>query len=559
MKKLSLVMSGAVSLGSFQSGVLTELLYALDHQWGRGDDFRYQLDVITGASAGAMTAGLVAYATMNHFDRRSNIRRAWVDLVSIDRLMQNPPEHSFLSQEPIEAIASESIAPPFTTNNKARFAPEVLRVGLTLANLNGLNRRLLSQISDASFVSTFFDDRKLYRLAESGAPGTDDVRDPMTWDSVRRFAIASGAFPLAFAPLELLRSITEYDGLLLDSQTPFRGKFSYVDGGTFNNQPIGESVGLAREADRNGPTPERRYLFVNANADNSTYDPRFGDPPEELTFVSTAQRVAEVIFNQSRTSDWIRSLLINDQVQWRDDFFEALADLIARTTVEDPAAFSSQLEAVARPVIEGKSQHLEVLAPEGTFERELEATMRRHQASLLRIGEGETTLATPRNTRRYILALIFLTLDNIANLNNAKKIDISVISVPLGEKLAGQQLQAFGGFFKHEWREYNYRRGRIVAHAELRRFFNDDYPKEPGSESDYEIPAEWQRFPDESIESTDRRLREQFRDLVVERAQRLADDFRPTGFSLADSALRQPIRFAIGRLAARKLDDRLGL
>ena len=57
--KISLIMTGAVSLGSFQAGAITELLYALIYDFTKNDR-EYELDVITGASAGAMTAGLVA-------------------------------------------------------------------------------------------------------------------------------------------------------------------------------------------------------------------------------------------------------------------------------------------------------------------------------------------------------------------------------------------------------------------------------------------------------------------------------------------------------------------
>ena len=64
MKKVALIIAGAVSLGSYEAGALTELLYALDklnkksNEEGNGN--AYELDVITGASAGSLTAAMVA-------------------------------------------------------------------------------------------------------------------------------------------------------------------------------------------------------------------------------------------------------------------------------------------------------------------------------------------------------------------------------------------------------------------------------------------------------------------------------------------------------------------
>lgn len=101
--KISLIMTGAVSLGSFEAGAITELLYALDHFTKNGRE--YELDVITGASAGAMTAGLVANIVMNDFTRLSNLYKAWVEMVTIDDLLADPPGNSLLSRSPIERIA----------------------------------------------------------------------------------------------------------------------------------------------------------------------------------------------------------------------------------------------------------------------------------------------------------------------------------------------------------------------------------------------------------------------------------------------------------------------
>ncbi|MGD0436978.1 MAG: patatin-like phospholipase family protein, partial [Bryobacteraceae bacterium] len=64
-KKLAITISGAVSLGSYESGVVFEVLDALSqhNQWAHENnlpDERIEIDVLTGASAGGMTVSMLA-------------------------------------------------------------------------------------------------------------------------------------------------------------------------------------------------------------------------------------------------------------------------------------------------------------------------------------------------------------------------------------------------------------------------------------------------------------------------------------------------------------------
>ena len=65
MPNIALVLSGAVSLGSWEAGVLDELLGQLDRlNRDRETQDHFKIDVITGASAGALTAAMVGRAVM---------------------------------------------------------------------------------------------------------------------------------------------------------------------------------------------------------------------------------------------------------------------------------------------------------------------------------------------------------------------------------------------------------------------------------------------------------------------------------------------------------------
>jgi hypothetical protein len=64
-KKLAITIAGAVSLGSYESGVAFEVLDAIsqNNQWAsqnNSPDERIEIDVLTGASAGGMTVAMIA-------------------------------------------------------------------------------------------------------------------------------------------------------------------------------------------------------------------------------------------------------------------------------------------------------------------------------------------------------------------------------------------------------------------------------------------------------------------------------------------------------------------
>src|SRR5580698_10536805 len=107
-KKLAITISGAVSLGSYESGVAFEILDALSqhNQWAdqnKLSDERIEIDVLTGASAGGMTVAMIAQrllfdgAAMNP-PYNNPLYNAWVQDIDISKLLarraDEPPTHS---------------------------------------------------------------------------------------------------------------------------------------------------------------------------------------------------------------------------------------------------------------------------------------------------------------------------------------------------------------------------------------------------------------------------------------------------------------------------------
>ena len=93
--RLAITIAGAVSLGSYEAGVLYEVLDAI-HQHncvpGTPDEERIEIDVLTGASAGAMTAAIVAqkmlYAADEFRDPYDNpLYNVWVKQINLAGLL----------------------------------------------------------------------------------------------------------------------------------------------------------------------------------------------------------------------------------------------------------------------------------------------------------------------------------------------------------------------------------------------------------------------------------------------------------------------------------------
>src|ERR1041384_2992655 len=116
-KRLAITISGAVSLGSYEAGVLYEIIHAIgqhntDPATQEGE--RIEIDVLTGASAGGMTATIAAQklafeasAVAGPYDNA--FYRPWVADVSLDGLLAmhgiDDPTKSILSSQHVVDIS----------------------------------------------------------------------------------------------------------------------------------------------------------------------------------------------------------------------------------------------------------------------------------------------------------------------------------------------------------------------------------------------------------------------------------------------------------------------
>lgn len=170
-----------------------------------------------------------------------------------------------------------------------------------------------------------------------------------SWYRILSTALASGAFPTAFEPVLLERYKHEYGNALWPSQLKDRKEFSftYVDGGTFNNEPIRDAFKLAsfidaydeRESDRlimfvdpavppleTNLTVPGHKLFMLKNPSIGG-DGMIGDIDgidlERKTsldrLVSYVKDLAVAIIRQSRSLEGDKIYAVRKQMQLRDD------------------------------------------------------------------------------------------------------------------------------------------------------------------------------------------------------------------------------------------------
>lgn len=298
--EIGLVMAGAVSAGAYTAGVMDFLFEALD-AWeaakvaGTADIplHKVRLKIMTGASAGGMNAAISAAVArydfahvVNHdfgaappgHDPAANpFYKAWVrdvrieDMLATDDLNRQGPLRSVLNCEALDRIAGAvvdwKLAGAGNLSAKRAWLDGHFKVWLTLANLQGVPFEIrMTGATPLSHSMTLHQDMIQFAVPvespiPAGAAPYDHIvltpnnsqGDPAWW-SLGQAALATGAFPIALEPREIVHQRTDYEYryAYIDSQgqkanaNPWPGvnpppdcfHFASIDGGTFNNEPF---------------------------------------------------------------------------------------------------------------------------------------------------------------------------------------------------------------------------------------------------------------------------------------------------------------------------------
>src|SRR5579862_9363987 len=212
--KLAITVAGAVSLGTYEAGVLFEVIDAIgqhNRHPATTEDQKIIVYVLTGASAGGISATVLAQKLLYEagaLDGPYNnvLYRAWVQDLQFDSLMNlkpdEDPSHSILSSDLVDALSTRYVTARYSSGPPPQREPhpavkDSIQLGLALANLNGVDYAYPVRPSGI-FTYTEFQD-KLQVTADASC-------DNMAfWDTVRNAAISCSAFPFAFRVKDLIR------------------------------------------------------------------------------------------------------------------------------------------------------------------------------------------------------------------------------------------------------------------------------------------------------------------------------------------------------------------
>lgn len=280
--EIGLTMAGAVSAGAYQAGVIDFLFQALD-EWQaakeRGDptvpSHDVLLKVVTGASAGGMTAAVMTAMADRDFPRvadpagerhtSNNLFEAWVNRIDIADLLgkQDRGEDdlpSLLDSTVLDRIARDVFSSKLATKRRAYIASD-FRTILCFTNQRGVPYRIaFTGETGQGHDMTRHGDRLEFVLSAASPSGPDGYwleagnYSGENWDLLRSAALASGAFPIGLAPRMIRRRRKDYeshprrDGGVIEPSWDASGAseemcFWAVDAGVTDNEPFQ----LARE------------------------------------------------------------------------------------------------------------------------------------------------------------------------------------------------------------------------------------------------------------------------------------------------------------------------
>lgn len=521
--RIALIMGGGVSLGTFSGGALAQVIKLLKHV-ERGPA---KIDVVSGASAGSMTLGVMVYHLLkgsSNQEIEDALHEAWVKRISIDNLypedINRHETPSLFSNQIIEDIAGSIINTDEWTGSEEPhplFA-DGMKVSFSLTNLNGIPVRSEGQIirqpttgggaktgkrsvfSDA-VQTTFHQDNIRFVVRKNSDSNqkfdseyhvlrpwkTGDAQEK--WDVFRNGAIASGAFPGAFPPERILREKHEFGKWWPDDLAHAdRFMFDYLDGGILRNEPLREAIHMAAEQDQ-GQDVERVFIFIDPNVSgtNEVYPLTYNMPVSlkenfnitgqlestELTkpdymgkLMGVLGRFAGVLASQATFRDWLKAAHYNSLVEWRDELMKLFDEVQPKPGSDIEKNLDDLLETIYREKW-ARSNGSE------SEEVDMDAIKQNIQQELKKRNDGdETDLFNSK---------LKLTIDLVANLRDKRKLNMvaitpSSIEDETDHPIAGNFLRSFGGFLKEKYRQHDFEVGRHIAARVLNASIGDAKP-----------------------------------------------------------------------------------
>ena len=463
-RRVAVTIKGGVSLGAYEAGVLTQTLRLIDFNNRQPGAISWYIDALAGASAGSVTAALVAIALLN--GKTDNLATVWVNALSLDGLKplsnQAGSDYNLLDAARLDQLANRYVVMPPSASRHPALRPGNARLDLRFCvsrldpkttgvqTLDG-NQLTIEEFADsASFLIRIGADDPISVSTTGVASHGYNNLDPALSGQAAiatfvQAAIASGTFPFAFAP----RDLRFWDAV------KHWGDDFCIDGGLFDNDPVGNTISLAHQIDWYSDVTaglndtDRRFLIVHTEPFKPDQPITPSNPDllglfDPLTF---AKRVAGEFLSESQTSGVRGILEVNTRFQQRDSFLKMLAQQLS---------FGANL-AIADDLI-GQLADWRKIKPEQVQELQkwLIPDLKDTNPEVYKIVE-----LLPDDQTRERFTNVALAFDLM--LDVADKVSLTPILVVPDNPLAGNPLYGFAGFLVPALRQRDFQQGMYDA------------------------------------------------------------------------------------------------
>jgi len=530
MTRIALVLGGGASLGSYIGGAVSEIIRALEGNRQKGG---VVIDVITGASAGALNAALAARCLSVNRNLLPWIEKAWVDAADASVLLDpaRPQRDGWLDVSALDELTRALVDARAAADDEPSPAGAAsIRIGFTLANLYGVpydrRYRFLNE-PDRAFGTRVHTDDIRFQVGRDSRAG-----DPV-WVGIAEAAVASASFPFAFPPRRIGRARADYPGARLTAGPDGEIEMWYIDGGLFDNAPLG----LARDLVEMGTdhrAEDRRYLFVEPALESTGPGHHgFDGPPATLSGMASA--LAKAVLGQGAARDWRTANRINSRLEILRALVERLPDLSPDLADPDALAIGRYIGELAEHVAEVRVAEDPALGsgsddPAGDY---LDAAIERIDSDPAYA--SALSQADSRAARARLAKLVFV-LEAAAGLQDKDVLPLYLVAPADGQALAGDFLGHFGGFFNREWRANDFRAGRRDARRVIEETLSDVISYDPGDEDDYRVEA-----LDPGFDAIPAAGRARLRELVNAEADRVLAELRPGPLAAAFGWAWKPV------------------
>jgi predicted acylesterase/phospholipase RssA len=496
---VTLISQGGISLGAFMAGVFFEIVReALEEK-------HLVIDIITGASAGAMTATIASYyllqGTKNDFKdpKKNALYLAWVekaDMESIDPIIdsthrfpieelevfkkkENRQPLSLLSGDAIKDITKLVEKTPSTIDRP-------LALLMTVTSLQGLIIQNAADEANKSISSAEYRQFLFY-------PGLEDKPEfPRMWKKARDSSRASGAFPTAFPPindnsslgsinLEYLSNDYFENGDLstgvLNNKLPIvengKIKLNYSDGGILDNLPILKGLNLEASITNISGLETKEKLLVPQVEKDKNYAEFRGSLLRQYPEIDSDYQRLYVYVKPNPISN------IASPERLTKKYFTMLETLLSALTLPNDEHEANQLRQIIEieERVKLKKKLLQHTNDDAT-KQILDEIVPYNSITLspispLIINTIQEAIHSPENTNPRLRSLQPL-YEQLTKKENIKK---GLENKDANRLLASDFISAFGGFFDKRYREHDFLLGRICGITWLHTNFDIQQPE----------------------------------------------------------------------------------